>query len=230
MSFFDEVKNGNSAAITGESYNYKDNVKTNKDMGISSKGTLSQLGKNVSGMMDYTDFLVTGKGASYSGDAGGNAFLLATGVKCKNSDTNKEVTRQIYVNNTVDAPGGLIPGVIQDSLKVTEAPMGLFGAFLGSNPKSCRSVSVKTRDLNNVKGTDTGMLIDNDIRNISACHFANNKNPITGQKCREGFSVLYNTIDDNIDISKLPDDYIVQFFYGSVSVLALYMLYKLNNR
>ena len=106
----------------------------------------------------------------------------------------------------------------------------IIGAFLGSNPKSCRSVSVKTRDLNNVKGTDTGMLIDNDIRNISACHFANNKNPITGQKCREGFSVLYNTIDDNIDISKLPDDYIVQFFYGSVSVLALYMLYKLNNR
>ena len=69
MSFFDEVKNGNSNAITGESYDYKDNVKTNKDMGMNSDGSLRQLGKNVDGMMDYTAFLVTGKGASYSGDA-----------------------------------------------------------------------------------------------------------------------------------------------------------------
>ena len=42
---------------------------------MNSDGSLRQLGKNVSGMMDYTGFLVTGKGASYSGDAGGNALL-----------------------------------------------------------------------------------------------------------------------------------------------------------
>jgi len=233
MPFFDEVKKGNSKSIVGESYDYKDNVKTNRDMGMNSKGSLSQLGKNVSGMLDYTGFLVTGKGASYSGDAGGNAFLLQTGAKCKESTTGESATRQIYVNNTVQLPGGLkglIPGVIEDTGKVAKAPMNLFGSFLGPNPQKCQSVTLKTRNNNNVKGTDTGILTENDIKHISACSFADGKNPITGKTCRDGFSVLYDTIDENNDISKLPDDYIVQFFYGSVTALALYMLYKLNNR
>ena len=64
---------------------------------------------------------------------------------------------------------------------------------------------------------------------ISACSFSNNKNPITGKTC-SGFSLMYDTTEDGYDISKLPDDYIVQFFYGSISVLALYLIYRVTNK
>lgn len=227
--FFDDVKNGNMSAIMGKSYPYKDNIKTNSQMGMNSKGSLSQLGKNVDGMIAYTGFLVTGKGASHSGDAGGNAYFLKTGAKCKHSD-GTEAKRQIYVNNQVSLPpGGLIPGVIEDSLKVGEGPMGLFGSFLGPNPQKCRTVTMKTRNTRNQRGTESGILTENDIKMISACSFSNNKNPITGKTC-SGFSLMYDTTEDGHDISKLPDDYIVQFFYGSVAVLALYLIHKVTTK
>ena len=41
---------------------------------------------------------------------------------------------------------------------------------------------------------------------------------------------MYDNDDENVDLSKIPDDFIVKFFYGSISVLSLYILYKLNNR
>ena len=64
---------------------------------------------------------------------------------------------------------------------------------------------------------------------ISACSFIDNKNPITG-KSYSGFSLMYDTTEDDHDISKLPDDYIVQFFYGSVAVLALYLIHKVTTK
>ena len=229
MSFFDKVKSGDSGSVMGKPYPYKENVKTNKDMGMNSRGSLSQLGKNVSGMIDYTGFLVDGKGASYSGDAGGNAYLLETGAKCNLN--GEEAKRQIYVDNRVKLPpGGLIPGVIEGSLRVAQGPMGLFGSFLGPNPQKCRSVSVKTRNTNNQTGNETGILTENDIKMLSACSFSNNKNPITEKTCRNGFTLMYNTINDEEDISKLPKDRIVQFFYGSVSLLAIYLIYKVTNK
>ena len=227
--FFDNIKKGDMSSIMGKPYPYKDNVKTNNQMGMNSKGSLRQLGRNVDGMIAYTGFLVNGKGASHSGDAGGNAYLLDTGAKCKHTD-GSEAKRQIYVNNQVTLPpGGLIPGVIENSLKVAKGPMGLFGSFLGPNPQTCRTVTVKTRDINNKRGTESGILTDNDIKMISACSFSNNKNPVTGRNC-SGFTLMYDVTEDDTDISKLPDDYIVRFFYGSVSLLALYLIYKVTNK
>jgi len=227
--FFENVKNGDSSQIIGESYSYKDNIKSNKDMKMGPKGTLSQLGRNVGGMLKYTGFLIDGKGASYSGDAGGNAYFLTTGVKCKHT-SGEEATRQLYVNNQVTmGPKGLITGVIENSVKMADAPIGMFGAFLGSKPAKCRTVEMKTRDSSNTKSNKTGILTDNDIRMISACSFSNNENPITKRKC-SGFTLMYDNVEDNRDISKLPDDYVAQFFYGSVSVLALYIIYRSLNK
>lgn len=231
MSFFEDIKKGDASSIMGKPYPYKDNVKTNKDMRMSSKGTMRQLGRNVDGMIKYTGFLVNGEGASYSGDAGGNAYLLNTGAKC-NLD-GKEVTRQIYINNQVSLPpGGLIPGVIENSLKVAKGPLGLFGSFLGPSPQNCKSVKVKTRDINNKKGTETGILTENDIKMISACSFPNNTNPVTGQKANNcsGFSLMYDNSEEIKDCSKLPDDNVVKLFFGSVTVLALYLIYKVSSK
>ena len=41
---------------------------------------------------------------------------------------------------------------------------------------------------------------------------------------------MYDVTEDDTDISKLPDDYIVRFFYGSVSLLAIYLIYKVTNK
>ena len=56
MSFFEEVLNDPKAIeekILGPSYNYTNNIKTPSEMGMSSKGSLSVLAKDIEGIIAY---------------------------------------------------------------------------------------------------------------------------------------------------------------------------------
>ena len=49
-----------------------------------------------------------------------------------------------------------------------------------------------------------------------------NKNPITGQVCREAFT--------NKKGSKTPDDFLVKLFYASLGVLGVYLLLSIMKK
>ena len=60
-------------------YDYHKNIKSPSEMGLSSKGTINQMGKNVIGLIDYVQILVTGSGkASKTGKPLGNKFFITT--------------------------------------------------------------------------------------------------------------------------------------------------------
>ena len=69
---------------------------------------------------------------------------------------------------------------------------------------------------------------------MDACSFSpDKKNPITGKQCAEAFSNMSGFgqgVAKNADLVTLPDDIIVQIYYASLGLLAIYVLYCLMNK
>ena len=85
-NLFEKVLNnaqGVEESLLGPSYPYYKNIKTPSELGMSDKGTIKQMGKDVDGLIQYVEVLVTGKSAaSATGGPLGNKFFLQTGAKC----------------------------------------------------------------------------------------------------------------------------------------------------
>ena len=85
-NLFEEVlkdAKGVEEKLLGPSYPYYKNIKTPSEIGMTDKGTLNALGKDIDGLINYVEVLVTGKSkASSTGGPLGNKFFLQTGAKC----------------------------------------------------------------------------------------------------------------------------------------------------
>ena len=222
----------------GQDYPYYKNIKTPDEIGMSSKGSLNALGKDIDGLTEYVNVLVSGKSkASATGKPLGNKFFIKTGAKCQDKDTGEEKDRYIYINNVPmgNIPfipsgmgvnfsefKGLIPGTISNLNAFN--PAVLFQAFLeGSNPK-CQPITMEIIDINNNISTETQYVTTVDVINMDPCSFKNKKNPVTNQKCKETFDNLEENINYNFS---LPDDLIVQVFFASFGIFGIYLLYKI---
>ena len=145
--------------LLGPSYPYYQNIKSPTQIGMSDTGTMNALGKDINGLIQYVELLVSGKsGASKTGQPLGNKFFLNTGGKCNDVATNTQQDRYIYINNVPngDIPfissamgtnfsdfRGLIPGIMSD-LNVLN-PFEITQAFMaGSNP-DCKLINLQTR-------------------------------------------------------------------------------------
>ena len=243
MSFFDDVLHNAKKVeddILGPDYEYWKQIRTPKQLGMSSKGSIKAISRDVAGLIDYTEVLVSGRGrASATGGPLGNKFFLKTGAKCKDKTTKKLVDRYAYINNVPDggipfissAMGGasfstfegLVPGALGNLGAMN--PMTIFQAFMtGSNPE-CQELTMETIDANNNRGKETQFVTLIDIKNMNPCSFSNNRNPVTKQGCVEAFD--NNNSDASakkMDKSKLPNDVFVQLFYASLGLLGLYIL------
>jgi hypothetical protein len=125
--FFEKAADGVSNSMTrftGPTHNYAKEILSPQELGMGSKGSMNQLASNISGIISYTDVLVSGKSNAQQNCNGGkcksscnpktgkncsplgNVFYLETGGKCKPNDGTSEATRYIYVNNK---PTGAIP-------------------------------------------------------------------------------------------------------------------------
>jgi hypothetical protein len=230
--------------MLGPTYPYYKNIKTPTEIGMSTKGSLSATAKDVDGLINYVELLVSGGGkASSTGRPLGNKFFLKTGAKCTDKETNQEVDRYIYVNNvpTGNIPfissgmgvnfkefKGLIPGTMSD-LNVIN-PFAIMQSFLsGSNPE-CQQVTMETIDINNNRSSETNYMTTIDIQNMDPCIFPNKKNPVTNQKCRETFQNYSDERYEENEISELPEDFLSQFYFASLAGLGIYLLYKISNK
>ena len=86
-NFFEEVlddaKNVEEK-ILGPDYEYWKQIKSPGQMGMSTKGTISTIAKDVGGLINYVELLVTGTGgASKTGKPLGDKFFLKTAATCK---------------------------------------------------------------------------------------------------------------------------------------------------
>ena len=128
--------------LLGPTYPYYKNIRTPSDIGMSDRGTLPQMSRNINGLIQYVELLVSGNSqASATGGPLGNKFFLQTGAKCaavdKCTDPNDPSTcdqtnRYIYVNNV---PEGNIP-FISNGLGVN------FSEFKGLIPGAMGNLNV----------------------------------------------------------------------------------------
>lgn len=220
--------------ILGPDYAYYKFIKNPGELGMGSDG--GKIATNIGGIISYVELLAAGKSKASTAGILGDKYFMKTGATCKDVDTGESVTRSLYINNVPDGSipfissmtgtdfkdfRGLVPGVITDMADLN--PLGIFQAFmLGSNP-DCKSITMPTRDTNNIESTEAAFVTTSDIQNMNACWFPDGKNPISGQTCKESFS-NYNNMDKK---GKMPDDILIQLYYGSLGLLGLYLLMRM---
>ena len=230
--------------LLGPAYPYYQNIKNPSQIGMGSQGSIQQMAKDIDGLIQYVEVLVTGNsGASSTGQPLGNKFFLKTGAKCaaidactdpSNVSTCQQVDRYIYVDNVpsgnipIISSGlgvnfsefkGLIPGAM-GNLNVLN-PFGIMQAFLSGSVPPCQQITMQTITTDNVKSSETNYVTLTDINNMNACIFPNGKNPITGNNCVETFQ--------NSEI-KIPDDPLAQMYFASLGALGLFILYRLMEK
>jgi hypothetical protein len=239
------------STFLGPSYPYYKNIKTPSEIGMSEKGTLKQLGKNVDGVIAYTALLVEGRSkASATGQPLGNKFFLKTGGKCSATSAGangEETPRYIYIDNVPSgnipflssASGvnfttmrGLIPGTIGNLNAFN--PVGLFRAFLAGPVPECQEITMQVIDIYNNKTTESHFVSLADISRITACQFPDKVNPVTNIKCRETFTNMgktnqlnansYSCVDSHF---KIPNDPIVKAYFASLGAFGIYLMYRL---
>ena len=251
-NLFEEVltdAKGVEERLLGPTYPYYKNIKTPSEIGMSDKGTIQQMTKDIDGLIQYVELLVTGKSkASSTGGPLGNKFFLQTGAKCaaidKCSDKNKsstcqQVDRYIYVDNVpvgnipfiTSGLGvnfsefkGLIPGAM-GNLNVLN-PFAIMQAFLSGSTPPCQEITMQTIDVNNNKSSETHYVTLTDINNMNPCIFPNRKNPVTGANCRETFQTSIAAEASPI----MSDEPIDQVYFACLALVGIYILYKIMNK
>lgn len=225
--------------LIGPDYDYAKHIRNPEQLGMSSKGDINTLTKDVTGLINYVRLLVTGEGkASTTGNPLGNKFFLRTGAKCKDKGSGREVQRYIYINNVPDGSmpfitsgmgvkftsfKGLVPGTMTNVSRIS--PNEILQSFSSPSTPDCQAVTLETIDVNNKKGTDTQFITTVDIENMSPCWFPNGKNPVTGKKCTEGFSPIN---EEQVSMSSsMPDDIIVKMYLSTLGIFGVYLIVKL---
>ena len=241
-NMFKEVLTNAKAAkekYIGPDYPYYKYIKTPSEIGMSGKGSLSQLGKDIDGLINYVELLVSGGGkASATGKPLGNKFFLKTGGKCTDIKTNQDVDRYIYIDNV---PAGNIPfissgvgvnfsefkGLIPGTISNLNAfnPMEMFQAFLSGPKPDCQELKMETIDIYNNKSVESHFVTLIDIQNTDPCIFVDKKNPITGDNCRETFANLSQ--EECYNYYQIPKDPISQIYFASLGLLSVYILYRI---
>jgi hypothetical protein len=235
----DDAK-GVEEKLLGPSYPYYKNIKMPSQIGMTSNGSLNALGKDIDGLIQYVELLVTGNSkASSTGGPLGNKFFLRTGAKCKDVSTGNEVNRFIYVDNV---PAGNIPfisnglgvnftefkGLIPGSISNLNVlnPFAITQAFLSGSTPDCQPLTMQTITVDNISSTETNYVTLVDIKNMDPCSFQDKKNPLTGRKCSEAFTNNAALNTENI----LPNDPLVQIYYTGLAFVGIYVLAKLMDK
>ena len=251
MSLFDDLKSGNSKSsqFLGPNYPYHKYIKMPSDIGMSAKGDLKTLGKDIDGLIAYVEVLVTGKSnASATGGPLGDKYFLKTAAKCKPKDgstsssdsSNNEVDRYIYISNVPDGNipfissglgvnfsdfEGLVPGTLSDLNALN--PMYMLQAFTAGSTPECQEITMETIDASNNVSSETQYVATMDIKHMDACMFPDGKNPVTNRTCKETFETSSSS---STEMWKMPNDLFSQAYFLILMLLAIYIFSKLINK
>uniref|UniRef100_A0A6C0H652 Uncharacterized protein n=1 Tax=viral metagenome TaxID=1070528 RepID=A0A6C0H652_9ZZZZ len=236
-NIFEEVLNdakGVELKYLGPDYPYWNNIKTPSELGMSGTGSLSALGKDIDGLINYVELLVSGKSnASKTGNALGNKFFIKTGGKCKESGTDTEQDRYIYIDNVPEGNipfissgmgvnfsefKGLIPGVMSNMNAFN--PYTILQSFLIGSTPECQEITMQVIDSENNKTTESHYVSLVDIKNMDACSFTDGKNPVSGLKCKETFEMI------NKKREKMRNKELKIIISSGVLLLLMFMILK----
>jgi hypothetical protein len=232
--------------LIGPTYPYYKNIKTPTEIGINDNGTIEQMSKDIDGLIQYVELLVSGNSkASTTEQPLGNKFFLKTGAKCRainmctdpsNVDTCMKVNRYIYIDNVPDGNvkfissgmgvdfsdyKGLIPGAMKNLDEIN--PYAIMRAFLSGSTPPCQRITMETITNDNVRSSESRYVTLADISSMKPCTFSDGINPITGKKCKQAFQNLNPEI-------LMPDDTLAQLYFAGLGALGLFILYRLMEK
>jgi hypothetical protein len=198
--------------LLGADYDYGAPIKNPREMGMSSRGTIETLGKDIGGLLGYMTLMVQGGGrASKVNGPLGDKYFMPTAAQCTDVATKQAQVRSIYINNIPDgsvpfmpqgmgdAPfsdfRGLMPGIITNVSNVN--PFQILQAFMTEPSPDCRLITLEQvkqvkrngRDKVNESTMKSAYVTDKDIERLGPCLFPNGNNPVTGENC-DGFTTL----------------------------------------
>jgi len=156
----------------GPDYKYHNYIKKPEEMGMSEAGNFNALANNISGVINYANVLISGKGNARKGSQPlGSKFFINTGGKCKPAKykgkdkkdndkfkelkSNKQVERFVFIDNTVKghilgpSNTGLIPGMLENIEAMN--PLDIMSAFSQDAVPYCKKISRSTMPDKGVK-------------------------------------------------------------------------------
>jgi hypothetical protein len=191
--------------LMGPTYPYWKNIRNPSELGMSDKGSISVMAKDVAGLINYVEVLVTGKGkASKTGKPLGNKFFLKTGAKCIDDKKNLQ-DRYIYINNVPlgNVPfissgmgtnfkelKGLLPGTMSNLDSIN--PIEVIQGFSAGGTPPCQKVTLQTISTDNKTSKETHYITTLDLQSMDPCNFMDGKNPVTKNKCKQAFGNMNN--------------------------------------
>lgn len=240
-NLFEEVladAKGVEEKLLGPDYDYVNKIKTPDDIGLSDNGSIDTLVKDIEGLLEYTEVLVTGENGT-KGVSGplGSRFFLETGQTCIDVATGNEVKRSIYVDNVpngslpfiTSAYGvrfttfeGLIPGAMSNISAIN--PFAMMQSFLSGGVPDCKAVTMPVVGNDGPLGNQTGYVTVVDINN----NLDNNGLQAYQGFQSGGFKKRYKHYKNKTEKSpSLPDDHVIQIFFFGLSIIGVYILYKI---
>lgn len=222
-------------SFSGPDYQYFKQVKTPAELKMTSKG--ASLTTNFVGLVEYVKLLVSGDSkASMTGKPLGNKFFLKTMGNCTAIDTKEVVPRYLYFNNIPQgniplisgALGvnfsefrGIVPGAISDLNNFN--PGAIYRSLTSGVNPDCQNITLEVIDNNNQKSNETHYVALEDIKSMDPCGMPGNRNPVTGQKCRETFQTGIENSDFFFFVTKDPMAF---FFLVGYCFIVMYLFSK----
>ena len=180
------------------SNSYTSRIKDPTDLGVSAKGKIKYMVKDVKAMANYVNVL-TRKGpwkALKNGEhkSIGSSSFFKTGTTCKNVEDNGDSADRYFYNDAI--PYGknksLIFSIAGDIENMN--PLSLLDG-LKHHDNTCKKVNLQVRQPNGDETYEERAVNINEIEAIDPCRFkeikGTRKNVQTGKSCKEGFSVYH---------------------------------------
>ena len=134
----------------------------------------------------------------------------------------------------MDSFKGLVPGIMENIEELN--PLHLFSAFTESTTPPCRNIHMNVINDDNIENTASGFVIDSEVKKITPCAFASNKNPITNETCKETFIQANEKIRQNKPHYKnnkyytLKNKPLANVYTALIGGLMVYIIYKLLSK
>ena len=237
-NFFDKIAKGiidDEQSMLGPDYKYYKHIRPPGAMGASSAGNMDAMAKDVAGIINYVELLVSGGGpASDTGGPLGPRFYVKTAGNCKDVKTKKVVPRYIYIDNVPDGKiplissglgvdfkefRGLLPGILEDAGALN--PMSIFSAFQQGATPDCKEVAFPVQGDDRANHPTSGHVAIAEINEYEA-----------DQKRAEGF-LSGNRIlrgEKRKKKSKTTVPVFANMYFTGFGLLLVYLMYKMMHK
>ena len=221
---------GLGSSFTGPDYKYQDFIKSTDEMGMSGAGNFDALGKDIAGMISYSQLLIEGGGKARKGGPLGNKFFVKTGTKCQPSKkvggkwkpVGGKADRYLWLDNTTKGNlpfisgkspfKGLVPGMIENLGALN--PMGIMAGMVEGSTPPCTKIRRRT-------GPFKGGRMKTESHYVAV-------------KDQEGFQAMHNFLNKNQSMPStqlnLTNKPFVNLYNAGFGLLLLYILFNVMKK